>query len=352
MRTAKRYVGFDVHKEAIAVSVRGESGKIQQRSLIETNAEAVITLLRGLGNATWVAFEEGTQAQWLCEICSPYVDRVVVADVRGEKKGKPKSDRLDADELSGRLAKNDLREIFHSTGTVRQLKELVRNYNWLVEDTTRVKNRIQAAYRSRAIKTDRSVYSAKKRSEWLETIDHEALRSRLASLYSVYDTLITERKAAKQLMIEEARRHPAYKIIRQVKFLGPVRISQIIGIVGTPKRFRNNEAFEAYIGLKVIIYDSARFVPYSGGFRRHSRPPMTRGLNKNYNRVLKTVFKSAATDGASRPGPFLEFYQNLVNNGMNPELAKLTLARKIAAVVLRLWKKGEVFDPTKLTQQS
>jgi len=30
----------------------------------------------------------------------------------------------------------------------------------------------------------------------------------------------------------------------------------------------------------------------------------------------------------------------------------VTLARKIAAVALRLWKKGEVFDPKKLTMQA
>ena len=34
------------------------------------------------------------------------------------------------------------------------------------------------------------------------------------------------------------------------------------------------------------------------------------------------------------------------------ELAKVTLARKIAAVVLRLWKKGELWDPKKLTIQA
>jgi len=33
---------------------------------------------------------------------------------------------------------------------------------------------------------------------------------------------------------------------------------------------------------------------------------------------------------------------------MRPEMARLTLARKIAAMALAVWKKGEAFDPTKL----
>jgi hypothetical protein len=34
---------------------------------------------------------------------------------------------------------------------------------------------------------------------------------------------------------------------------------------------------------------------------------------------------------------------------MKPDMARLTLARKIAALVLAIWKKGESFDPKKLS---
>jgi hypothetical protein len=38
----------------------------------------------------------------------------------------------------------------------------------------------------------------------------------------------------------------------------------------------------------------------------------------------------------------------LEGRGIRKEMARLTLARKISAVALRIWKKGETFDPTKL----
>ena len=37
---------------------------------------------------------------------------------------------------------------------------------------------------------------------------------------------------------------------------------------------------------------------------------------------------------------------------MQPPMARLTLARKIAAIALKIWKKGERFDPAKLKQQA
>jgi len=93
---------------------------------------------------------------------------------------------------------------------------------------------------------------------------------------------------------------------------------------------------------------------YTGGQLQHARkPPELRGLNVNHNHDLKSLFKSAATQaGASKDDPLGEFYQNLLARGMEPPMARLTLARKIAAIALKIWKKGECFDPAKLKQQA
>ena len=41
-----------------------------------------------------------------------------------------------------------------------------------------------------------------------------------------------------------------------------------------------------------------------------------------------------------------------VEQGMKPELARLTMARKLAALTLVLWKKGEPYNPEKLIMQA
>ena len=37
---------------------------------------------------------------------------------------------------------------------------------------------------------------------------------------------------------------------------------------------------------------------------------------------------------------------------MKPEMARLTLARKIAAITLKIWKKGEAFDGEHVKSQA
>ena len=48
---------------------------------------------------------------------------------------------------------------------------------------------------------------------------------------------------------------------------------------------------------------------------------------------------------------FGEFYAALLATGMRPTMARLTVARKTAAIVLIMWKKGERFDPGQLKRQ-
>ena len=74
--------------------------------------------------------------------------------------------------------------------------------------------------------------------------------------------------------------------------------------------------------------------------------------NQNHNHEMKEIFKSTATRASCGKGPFHDFYAALLAKGMEPEMARLTLARKIAAITLTLWKKEERFDAEKLKTQA
>ena len=80
-----------------------------------------------------------------------------------------------------------------------------------------------------------------------------------------------------------------------------------------------------------------------------ARVVQTRGLNFNHNRMLKAIFKARhdrrralRTESAARG------YDRQLENGTKPNLAKLTVARQIAAIVLAMWKTQEEYDPGKI----
>jgi hypothetical protein len=131
-----------------------------------------------------------------------------------------------------------------------------------------------------------------------------------------------------------------------------VRAALLLAVMQTPWRFRTKRNLWAYAGLAVVTHATAEFRMVKGRSVRQPRAVQTRGLNQNHNRVLKNVFKSAATAAIVRAGPLQDFYQGMIRRGMREELARVTLARKLAAVTLRVWKRGERFDPAKLTVQA
>jgi hypothetical protein len=47
-------------------------------------------------------------------------------------------------------------------------------------------------------------------------------------------------------------------------------------------------------------------------------------------------------------GLLQDVYAGLLSKGMKPDMALLTLPRKIAAITLTLWKQGERSDPEHL----
>jgi transposase len=153
-------------------------------------------------------------------------------------------------------------------------------------------------------------------------------------------------------MVAEARRDPAWPVLGAIPFLGPVRIALLLATMGTPWRFRTKRNLWAYAGLAVVTRSSADYTIVDGQAVRRRRAPLTRGLNRNHNRVLKDVFKGAATAATVRPGPLQDFYRGMIARGMREELARVTLTRKLAALTLRLWKTGERYDPAKLTIQA
>jgi transposase len=349
---AIQYLALDVHRATIVASMRDENGKVLMRATVPTEAKAILTLVKSAGPRIHVAFEEGTQAQWLHDLVIDHAERVIVCNVRGRSETTNKSDRIDADGLSELLRLGALKPVFHGVPEVLMLKELVRCYIALVQDCTRVMLRLKAIFRARAIPTPGvSVYRSSQRKQWLAKLEGGA-RIRAASLLTQLDTLLELRPKAKAAMIAAARQQPGWKVLRSIPFLGPVRVALILAIMRTPFRFRTKRNIWPYAGLAVVKRSSADQEYRNGKLQRSRKAPITRGLNRNHNPLLKAVFKGAATAASAKAGPLGEYYQASLARGVKEDLAKVTLARKIAAVVLRLWKKGELWNPKKLTIQA
>src|ERR1039458_10016259 len=76
MRRDIKYIGMDIHKEAIGIAVLNGSGKLVMETVVETKASSILEFLHGLRGELHVTWEEGTWAAWLYDLLQPQVEQV------------------------------------------------------------------------------------------------------------------------------------------------------------------------------------------------------------------------------------------------------------------------------------
>jgi hypothetical protein len=214
-----------------------------------------------------------------------------------------------------------------------------------IQDTSRVKNRLKAVCRSRGVLPDSSVYDPQSRPRWLKELPapHRQLAEWLGEELDRLQPLVDK---AEQWLLQEAKTHPIIRTLRTAPGLGPIRSAQILAIVVNPDRFRTARQFWSYCGLSVVTHSSSDWKRDQARGWIRAEMPQTRGLTRRRQPLLKAVFKGAATTViAQATSPLYADYQRALANGTKPNLAKLTLARRIAAIVLSMWKHKEVYDP-------
>jgi hypothetical protein len=77
-----KYIGMDVHKEAIVIAVLNGSGNLVMETIVETKASSILQFLHGLQGELHVTWEEGTWAAWLYDLLQPQAEEVVVCNPR------------------------------------------------------------------------------------------------------------------------------------------------------------------------------------------------------------------------------------------------------------------------------
>lgn len=342
----ERYIGLDAHTQSCTVAVVGPSGKRLCQQVVETSAAALIEAIKAVPGERHLCMEEGTHAAWLYEMLNPHVAELVVVQPR-QSEGH-KSDAIDSWQLAEDLRMRRIdRPIFKAPDRYTGLREAVRAYGVATIDLVRAKNRLHVLFRARGIAVGDDVYKAEPRKKLVEQLPRA--QQRLSEhLATEVDSLLSIQKEAQAWLEEEASALPEVGRLATVPGIGVISAARIVAIVVTPYRFRSKAAFWSYCGLGVVTRSSADWVRNGKSWVR-AHTEKTRGLNRNRHPVLKMVFKSAALTVITRypNDPLHAGYVRMTEAGIKPNLARVTLARQIAATVLAMWKQQEDYNPAR-----
>ncbi len=344
-----RYLGLDSHAASCTLAVIGPSGKRLKSMVVETNGAALVEAVRSIPGRRHLCLEEGELSAWLYELLAPHVAELVVTVPKARRGSK--DDERDAWSRAEELRIGAIEtRVYKAPAHLAALKNAARAYRMAVQDVTRVKNRLKSVLRSRGILADSGVYDPERRSRWLKELP--MVHRRLADwLGEELDRLEPLRHKAEEWLLAEARTHPIIRTLSTAPGMGPIRTALLVAVVVNPTRFRTRRPFWSYGGLGIVTRSSSDWVRDRSGRWVRAEVQQTRGLSRKRQPLLKAIFKGAATTViAQMPNhPLCLDYHRRLQAGMKPNLAKLTLARQIAATVLSMWKHQEEYDPQRHT---
>jgi transposase len=340
-----RYIGLDVHAQTTTLAVMSAKGKHVAEKVVETHGKLLVETMAAIAGDKHVCLEEGMHAEWIHELLSHHVAEIVVT-IPPERSGS-KSDARDAWWLANQLRLGvPQKKVFKSKLT--GLREAVRAHQAFTKHSTRAKLQMRFLARGRGLTVDRAqLLKEKERNELIGQLPPE--RRARARLHAEFvDHAEQWRQQALEQLEQQARRCPDVLRLLDVPGLGVVRAAQIVAAIITPHRFRAREQLWSYCGLAIVTRSSSDWRPTRGGQMVRSGRALPRGLAPG-NSTLKCAFKGAARDVVRRhpEHPWAVAFQRAVDGGQRTNLARLTLARKIAETVLHIWKHKEAYDPTK-----
>lgn len=336
----ERTVGLDVgDRWSHLCVVAQESGEIMEEGRLRTTAEALARWFRG--PRMRVVLEVGCQSPWVSRLLRGLGHEVLVANARRMRLihgSDNKSDQVDAESLArlGRFDPKLLRAIEHRSEPVQVDRALLKARDALVRSRARLIGHVRGMVKSlggRVRRSSAECFAAHAAEDVPEAL-RPALGPILEQITGLTATIRTYDRQIEQLAQE---RYPATALLRQVDGVGPITSLAFVLKIEDPRRFGRGRTLGPYLGLVPRRDQSGARDPQLR-ITKQGDPFVRRLLIQCARYILGPFGKDCALRRyglriAERGGPNAK------------KRAAVAVARKLAVLLLHLWRTAEVYEP-------
>ena len=333
-------IGMDLGDRMSDYCVLDVAGEVVERGRLATTP-ASLRRRFGTGSKARIAMEVGTHSPWTSRLLKEVGHEVFVANPRKLRliyENRRKRDQVDAEALA-RVARMDtklLAAVEHREQSTAQDLAVLRARDALVRTRTQLINHVRGAVKptgARLKKHSSESFAAK-------AIDEipEAIRQALSPVLVTIE-LVSQQIRDLDARVDElgATTYPETKVLRQITGVGPLIALAFILTLQDPQRFAKSRAVGAYLGLVPARSQSG------------ASDPQLR-ITKEGDMYLRRLLVQAAQYILGPFGPDCDlrrFGLALAERGGKnaKRRAVVAVARKLAVLLHRLWKTGEVYEP-------
>jgi transposase len=333
----EHYAGIDVSLEWSSVCVVDATGRIVRETKVASEPEALVRFLRGLGlPVTRIGLEAGPLSQWLHAGLTRAGFEVVLLETRQVKAALSamvvKTDRKDARGIAQLLRMGWFRPVHCKSPPAQEVRALLVGRKLLQGKLQDVELSIRGILRGFGLKVgpvSKGRFAARIRElvagqGMLERVIEPMLRAR--------EALRAEFHALHRAMLSIVRHDVTCRRLMTVPGVGALVAVTFTSAVDDPARFRRSCSVGAHFGLTPKRYQSGE-------------TDVTGGISKVGDALVRTALYEAANAMLTRAGKFstLKRWGLEIAKRRGMKRAKVALARKLAAVLHRMWVDGSDF---------
>ena len=332
------YAGIDVSLEQSSVCVVDAKGQIVREAKVASEPEALVRFFRRVGVlVTRIGLEAGPLSQWLHAGLSEAGLDAVLLETRHVKAALSamtvKTDRKDARGIAQLLRMGWFRPVHRKSPDAQEVRTLLVGRKLLQNKLRDVELSIRGILRGFGLKVG-EVSKGRFAARIKELIGgHAMLETVIGAMLMARDGLQTEFLRLHKRMLMVVRADPVCRRMTTVPGVGALVAVTFRSAVDDPARFGNSKAVGAHFGLTPKKYQSGE-------------TDVTGGISKVGDAMVRTALYEAANAILSRPIRFsaLKGWAMQVAKRRGLKRAKVALARKLAAVLHRMWVDGTEFQ--------
>lgn len=331
------FVGIDVSLDSSSICVIDERGVIIKEGKCDSEPKAIARLVRHQGRRIeHVGLETGGLSQWLHGGLTREGFRVTVMEARHVRAAfaamRVKTDRNDARGIA-QLVRLGWFKAVHVKGlSAQETRALLNGRQFLVDKITGVENSMRAALRNFGLKmgeVTRTKWAARARDL---AAGVPALEVVVNCLLNVRDVLLQELRSLDRRLLNTAKSDPIVRTLMTAPGVGAIVALTFKSAVDDPSRFGKVQDIGPWLGLTPSRYQSGRT-------DRIGR--ITRAGDAGVRTVL---YEAAATLlGRVKTWSALKSWGVRLARRAGAKKARVAVARKLAVVLLSMWKSNEPF---------
>lgn len=332
------YVGLDVSMETTAICVLSNDGVVVLEKSAESTAEAIATNLRPYLTAIQATgIEAGPMSEWLVRGLHEHGLMATLLETRRVHAALSaipvKTDRKDARGIAELLRTGWFRSVHVKTPTSRDLRLILSARESLGRRIKDLDNSVRGLLRGFGLRIQaglRGKFSEKVR-DLIE--ENPTLMGAIEPMLRARDALAAQFAKLDKRLRDRARKDRVSRRLMTVPGVGAIVAMTFRAAVDDPARFRSSKSVGACFGLTPRRYQSGE-TDRSGGISKAGdgsvRAALFEAAHVMMVRTSKwTPLKSWAMRVAKRRGA---------------KRAKVTLARKLAIIMHRMWVDGTDFQ--------